>query len=311
MLDLAQIQAAAERVKPFVKETPVFTSTILDKQRGMSLFFKGEHLQRTGSFKVRGAFNMALTLKQRSGLNGIATHSSGNHAQAVALVAQTLGVPAYIVMPHNAPSSKIAAVQHYGAQLRFCEPTIAARIAALDEWLKEVDAEVIPPYNDPLVIEGQATLFYEWHKQCPEIEAFVYPIGGGGVISGAIEARDALQLSTPIFGAEPEAADDAFRSLERGERVIEHNPKTIADGLRTTLGEHTFPILQRGVQAIELVSEEEIAEGMKDIYSYLKQAIEPSAAVAYAAAIRRSELRGKKVGVLLCGGNADLSDLPF
>ncbi|MFQ3214645.1 MAG: threonine dehydratase [Marivirga sp.] len=299
-------------LRPFVHRTAIFSSDLLNKLVGCSLFFKSENLQKGGSFKIRGAMNALLSIDPKNRKFGVATHSSGNHAQALAIAARQLGMKAWIVMPSNSPAVKVAAVKGYGGEIIICEPNLLAREEGLKAVVARTNATFIPPYNSYDIIGGQATLMKEFIEDTEGLEACIVPIGGGGLISGAILAAKYFGNGLPIYGAEPTGADDAFRSLLSGKIVPMENPDTIADGLRTSLGSLTFPIIKEGVKEILTVSDEEIIDAMKLIYQYLKLVIEPSAAVPLAALIKnKDQFQGMKIGLVLCGGNIDLGNLPF
>ena len=278
---------------------------------GGHLFFKCENLQKVGAFKARGAFNFLLQLSHVDLANGVVTHSSGNHAQALALAAKTLGTKAYIVMPDNAPTIKVAAVKEYGAEITFCEPNLAAREKTMLEIQKNTKAIFVPPYNHKWIIEGQATSALELLKELQDLDIIIAPVGGGGLLSGTCLANYYFGKAQ-VFGAEPEGADDAFRSLKQNKRVEHHTPTTIADGLVTTLGPLTFEIMNQHVTDILTVNDHEIIHAMRVIWERMKIIVEPSSAVALAAVLKNPALfRNKKTGLILSGGNVDLNKLPF
>jgi len=322
MIDLLPLIAAPnqadlllthEAIQPFIHRTPLMTNAALDRMAGAKLFFKCENFQKIGAFKMRGAASAALRLTEEERAKGLATHSSGNHAQAVALAAKTLGVPAYIVMPHDAPKVKIAAVEGYGAEITYCVNTPKDREAALAKVVAKTGAAFIHPFNDLGVIAGQATAAMELIEDMPEpLDIILAPVGGGGLLSGTALAARYFSLRAVAWGAEPRNVDDAARSLGSG--VIEENEtnQTVADGLRTNLGEHTFAIIHKRVPKILLVSEEEIIAAMRLIWERMKIIIEPSCAVPFAAVLRYPEFfKGKTVGIILTGGNVDVGSLPF
>lgn len=311
-MGFAQILEARERIAPFVHRTPVFTCSSLDGLYGASIFFKCENLQISGSFKIRGATNAVFSLEDREASCGVATHSSGNHAAALARAAAWRGIPCYVVMPENAPEVKKKAVAGYGAQITYCEPTLKAREATLKDLLGATGATFIHPYNDPMVIAGQGTAALELLEEIQTLDAVIVPVGGGGLLSGTALTISAKSKGTKILAGEPERADDAIRSLREGRIVAPVNPETVADGLRTSLGNLTFPIIQKLVHSIFPVSEEAILQAMRDIWERMKLVVEPSGAVPLAA-IRAAGplLEGKRVGVILSGGNVDLDRLPF
>jgi threonine dehydratase len=309
---LIEIQQAAERIKPYIHRTPVFTSSSLNHMVHTDLFFKCENFQKVGAFKFRGACNAVLSLSESEARRGVATHSSGNHAAALALAAQRRGIPAFIVMPKTAPEVKKAAVAGYGGKIVFCEPTLAAREATLAKIIEETGATFIHPYNDPRVIAGQGTAALELLAEVPELDVIMTPVGGGGLLSGTAIVTSELSPTTQIIGAEPEGADDAYRSLQEGRIVPSIQPRTIADGLLTSLGDLTFSILQKHVQKIVTVSEKAIITGMRHVWERMKIIIEPSAAVPVGALFERKiDLSGKRIGIILSGGNVDLDRLPW
>ena len=300
---------AAARIEGIVHRTPVFTSQAIDAIAGSELFFKCENLQRVGAFKFRGATHAVLSLPTAAARAGVCTHSSGNHAQALALAAKMRGIPAHIVMPSTAPSVKVAAVRGYGASITFCEPTLDARESTLDRVAKDTGAHAIHPYNHPDVIAGQGTAALELLDEYPNLDAMIAPVGGGGLMSGTTLVARARGISN-VYGAEPTGADDAFRSLAKGEIVPSVDPNTIADGLLTSLGPLTFGILRNDLKAILCVDDDAIRAAMRLIFERMKMVIEPSAAVPLAAIVANPELfRGKRVGVIISGGNCDLDVL--
>lgn len=306
------IQAAHARIRPLVHRTPVITCQTLDRMAGARLFFKAENFQKAGAFKYRGATNAVSLLSAEEAARGVATHSSGNHAQALALAARTRGIPAHIVMPSNSPQAKLAAVEGYGGKITFCEPTLAAREETLRRVMAETGASLVHPYDDPRVIAGQGTAALELLEEAPDLEALLAPVGGGGLLSGTALAARGVRKSIRILGAEPELADDAFRSLKEGRRLPPRPPVTVADGLRTALGEIPFAILRRELEGIILVSEAEILEAMRLLWERAKIIVEPSGAVPLAAALsQKAGLSGLKVGLILSGGNVDLCRNPM
>ncbi len=310
---LDDVLAARTRIAPHAHRTPVHTSATLDAMSGAHLFFKVEALQRVGAFKFRGACNAVFSLSEAEASNGVATHSSGNHAQAVALAARLRGIAAHIVMPRDAPAVKRAAVEGYGARVYPCEPTLAARQTTLDAVVAKTGAAFVHPYDDPRVIAGQGTAGLELLEQAPGLDAIVVPVGGGGLASGTCLAAQGGTPAPRVFGVEPEAADDARRSLEAGRVVPSDDPVTIADGLRTSLSERTFAILRAHMERIVTVDEASIVRAMRTFWERTKLLIEPSSAVVVAALLEGTlpELRGARVGVILSGGNVDLGRLPW
>ena len=309
---LADIRAAAERIRPYAHRTPVLTCASLDREVGARVFLKCENLQRVGAFKFRGACNAVFSLSEAEAARGVVCHSSGNHAQALALAARLRGVQAHIVMPNNAPGVKKAAVAGYGGQITFCEPTLAAREATQAEVVARTGATIVHPYNDARVIAGAGTAALELLQEHPELDVVLAPVGGGGLLSGTAIAVKGLAPAIRVIAAEPALADDAFRSLAAGRILPSEHPRTIADGLLTSLGELNFPIIQERVERIVTVSEAGIVAAMKFVWERAKLVIEPSAAVPVALLWeRRIDLTGLRVGVILSGGNVDLDKLPW
>jgi threonine dehydratase len=309
---LEQILDAAARIAPYLRRTPVYTSSSLDAMSGATLFFKCENLQKAGAFKARGATNAVFSLTDREAEPGVATHSSGNHAAALALAARLRGIKAYVVMPENAPAVKQRAVAGYGAEIARCRPTLAAREEKLREVIARTGAAVVHPYDDERVIAGQGTAALELCDEVPDLDVVIAPVGGGGLLSGTALAVRGVSPGTCVLGAEPEMADDAFRSMQAGRIIPSAYPETVADGLRTSLGELTFPIIQQYVDAIVTVSEADIIAAMRLTWERMKLLIEPSAAVPLAAILSgRAVPAGKRVGIILSGGNVDLDTLPW
>jgi len=303
---LSDIQSAAERIKPYAHHTPIVTNESLDQRVGAQVFLKCENMQKVGAFKFRGACNAVYSLSDEDAEHGVCTHSSGNHAQALALAAKLRGIPAYIVMPSNAPQVKKDAVAGYGGQITFCEPTLEARESTLERIRLDTGATVVHPYNNEHVIAGQGTAALELLDFVPDLDAVIAPVGGGGLLSGTSIAAKGLNSSIRVIAAEPEMADDAYRSMKEGKIVPSVNPETIADGLLTSLGSLTFPIIQQNVEQIVTVSEQGIIEAMKFIWERAKIIIEPSAATVIAVLWEKKiDLTGLKVGVILSGGNVD------
>ena len=308
----ADVQAAAARIKPYAHRTPVLTCTSLNELVGAELFCKCENFQKVGAFKFRGACNAVFSLSDEDARYGVATHSSGNHAAAVALAARLRGIQAHIVMPDNAPAVKKAAVAGYGGTIVYCAPTLAARESTLERVVHETGATFIHPYNDARVIAGQGTAALELLTDVSDLDVIMAPVGGGGLLSGTAIVTTALAPSTQVIAAEPEAADDAYRSLQAGKILPALDPRTIADGLRTSLGELTFAVIQRHVQQIVTVSEAAIIQAMRHVWERMKILIEPSAAVPIGVLLEKKiDLTGKRIGVLLSGGNTDLDRLPW
>ena len=312
--DLAAVRAAAARIEGRAKRTPVATCGALDQLAGRSLFLKCEQYQKGGSFKFRGACNAVQKLSDADAARGVATHSSGNFAQAIALAARARGIAAHVVMPENAPAVKRRAVEGYGARVVPCAPRLEAREATLVRVLAETGATPLHPYDHADVIAGQGTLALELLEQAPDLDAIIAPVGGGGLLAGIAIAATALRPGIRIFGAEPQGADDAARSKQADRIIPLTNPDTIADGLVTSLGELTWPVLRDRVEAIETVTDAETIAAMRFAWERGKLLIEPSAAVALAAVLGDSfrSLRGiERVGVVLSGGNVDLDRLPW
>ncbi|MGN6547354.1 MAG: pyridoxal-phosphate dependent enzyme [Aureliella sp.] len=304
------IAAAHARIAAYIHRTPVFTSSTLDRMTGAKLFFKCENLQKIGAFKARGAHNAVLSLSSEERARGVVTHSSGNHAAALALAACNAGTVAHVVMPVNAPKPKVASVERLGGRITFCEATLAARESAAAAVQAETGATFVHPYDDWRVIAGQATAALELIEDVPELDAIVAPVGGGGLLSGTalVAAGSGLQ----VYGAEPAGADDAFRSLASGSLQPLGKVDTIADGLRTSLGVRPFEVIKRSVRSIATVSDEEIIEAMLLAWQVMKIVIEPSSAVPLAALLKhRLPVEGRRVGVILSGGNVDLLALPW
>lgn len=308
----ADILAAAERIRPYAHRTPVLTCQSLDARVGAQVFLKCENLQKAGAFKFRGACNAVFSLTGTQAARGVATHSSGNHAQALALAARLRGIPAYIVMPANAPAVKQAAVADYGGIITLCEPTQAAREATLAQVVAETGAEVVHPYNDGRVIAGQGTAALELLADAPDLDVIIAPVGGGGLLSGVALATKALSPHVRVIAGEPAGADDAFRSLAAGQIVPSVAPQTIADGLLTSLGTLTFPIIREHVEQIVTVSEAAIIAAMRFLWERAKLVVEPSGVTPVAVLWEgKIDLRGLRVGVILSGGNVDLTHLPW
>jgi threonine dehydratase len=308
------VLAAAQRIADTAHKTPVMTCANLDRRAGRALFFKCEQWQRSGSFKFRGASNAVFKLSEEDARRGVVTHSSGNHAQALALAAQRRGIPAHLVMPRTAAAVKRRAVEEYGGRVVECEPTLAAREEKVKEVQEATGAVLIPPYNHPDVIAGQGTAALELLTQVPDLEAVIAPVGGGGLLSGICVGAKGVKPAVRVFAAEPRGADDAARSKAAGELLPQTGPNTIADGLLTSLGDLTWPIIRDQVESIFTVSDEEIAAAMRLTWERAKLLIEPSAAVPVAAVLG-DEFRAlpglSRVGVILSGGNVDLDRLPF
>jgi threonine dehydratase len=306
------ILEAHERIKNQVKQTPVFTSSSINKLTGCELFFKCENFQKVGAFKFRGASNSVLSLDNNELQNGVATHSSGNHAAALALAAKMKNIPAYIVMPHTAPAIKKKAVEGYGAKIIFCEPTLQSREETLKNIVDETGAVFVHPYDNYSVIAGQATCAKEIVEEIRDLDFVFSPVGGGGLLSGTCLSAKHFSQQTKVIGAEPKSADDAFRSIRDGIIYPSVNPQTICDGLLTNLSERTFGIIKNNVNEIITVEESAIIEAMKIIWERMKTIIESSSAVVLAAILENKEkFSGKRIALILSGGNVDLNKLPF
>ena len=298
------------RILPYIHRTPVLTSETINRMCGATVYFKSENFQKMGAFKMRGATNAILQLSDEQRAKGVATHSSGNFAQAVSLAAKKLGVKAYIVMPSNSPEVKKAAVRDYGGKITECIPTLQAREGTVKEVMAKTGATFLHPYNDWDVIAGQGTATIELLKEVPDLDIIIPPVGGGGLSAGAALAVHFFSPKTKVIGAEPHGADDAWKSLNKKEIVLQTNPQTIADGLRTNLGDKTFEVLSNYMERIILVEEEEIIEALRLMMERMKIVVEPSGAVPLAALLKEKDnFAGKKIGILISGGNIDLKQL--
>ncbi|GAB3684860.1 pyridoxal-phosphate dependent enzyme [Salinisphaera aquimarina] len=306
------LHAARTRIAPWIHRTPVLTCDTLDRMSGASLFFKCENFQKTGAFKARGAVNAVFSLTDTQAAQGVATHSSGNHGMALARAAACRGIACTVVMPKTAPQPKIDAVRGYGGNVLFCEPTNSAREAALQTVIEQSGAIFVAPFNDAAVIAGQGSCALELLEQMPDLDAIIAPVGGGGLISGTAIACKSTAEGMKVYAAEPAQADDAYRSLKAGQRLVEDAPDTIADGLRASLGPLTWQIIQAHVDDIFLASEADIVAAMRLIWQRMKIVIEASCALPLAAILNNPEtFAGQRVGVILTGGNVDLSRLPW
>ena len=310
--DFNDVKKAAKRISPHAHNTPVLQSAWFNRQTGGNLYFKCENFQKVGAFKFRGACNAILNLPEEEGIKGIVTHSSGNHAQAVALASKMAGYPASIVMPENAPKVKVNAVREYGADIVFCESTIDSREETAHQVIQKTGATFIHPYNHPDVIAGQGTCAMELLKEFPDLDMILAPVGGGGLISGTLIAAKAIRPGITVVGAEPKRADDAWRSLKSGKIEPVLRTDTVADGLRTSLGTLTYSIIQDHIDNIVTVPEESIIRDMRNVWERMKIIIEPSCAVPVSAIMDGNvDVEGKKVGVIITGGNVDLDELPW
>lgn len=303
---------AHERIKRQVHHTPVLTSSSINKIAGCKIYFKCENFQKVGAFKFRGASNAVLSLEKDDLQKGVATHSSGNHAAALSLAARMKNIPSYIVMPHTAPQIKKRAVENYGAQITFCEPTLQSREENLAKIVAETGAAFVHPYDNYSIIAGQATCGKEILEELHNLDFVVAPVGGGGLLSGTCLSAKYFSPHTKIIGAEPKGADDAFRSLRDGVILPSVNPKTICDGLLTQLSERTFNIIRNHVEEIITVDEDSIINAMKMVWERMKIIVEPSSAVTLGAVLDNKEkFAEKKIALILSGGNVDLENLPW
>ena len=305
------VLAAHERITAHIHRTPVLTSSYLNQFTGAEIFFKCENLQKVGAFKARGASNAVFGLSDEEAINGVATHSSGNHAAALSFAAARRGIDATVVMPHNAPAAKKAAVRSYGGRILECEPTQAAREAMLEQVINESGADAVHPYDDPRVIAGQATCVLELEQDVGSLDAVVAPIGGGGLISGTCLTMSKLSPQTRVYAAEPANADDAYRSFQAGEIVRKDAQQSIADGLKTNLCPLSWHFVSEFVSDIFLASEDEILDAMYLTWQRMKIIIEPSSAVPLAVLLKNKEhFQGQRVGVIITGGNVDIKNCP-
>ncbi|MDW3181966.1 beta-hydroxyaspartate dehydratase BhcB [Roseobacter sp.] len=311
-LTIDHVRAAHERIKPHIHRTPVLTSTYFNELTGAELFFKCENFQKAGAFKVRGASNAVFGLSDAMAEKGVATHSSGNHALSLSYAAGRRGIPCHVVMPRTAPEAKKAAVRGYGGIITECEPSTTSREAVFAEVQEATGAEFVHPYNDPRVIAGQATCSLELLEQVENMDAVIAPIGGGGMISGTCLTLSNLAPQMEIYAAEPDQADDAARSFRAGHIIADDAPVTIADGLKVPLKENTWHFVSSFVTDVLTASEQEIIDAMKLTWERMKIVMEPSCAVPMATILRNPEVfRGKRVGVVITGGNVDLDKLPW
>lgn len=307
----SDIQSAHDKIQPYIHRTPVLSSKKVNERAGGTLFFKCENFQKVGAFKYRGASHAIEELLNNDAVKGVATHSSGNHAQAVALAAKVRDIPAYIVMPENAPKVKVQAVRDYGADITFCKPTQEARETALEEVVQQTGASFIHPYDNPGIIMGQGTAALELLQDHSDLDMILAPVGGGGLISGTAIAASGLSPEIQIIGAEPDLANDAYLSLISGTLHPVQGTNTVADGLRTSLSELTFSCIRQYVDKIVTVDEQEIIDAMRFIWERMKIIIEPSSAVPVAAAFNHIDIQHKQVGLIISGGNMDLNHLPW
>ena len=311
-LSIADIRSAAARIAEHAVVTPVMRADALDELAGAKLHFKCEHLQLGGAFKFRGACNAVWALSDEQAARGVVTHSSGNHGAALALAARTRGIPAHVVVPEGAVRAKLANIEAAGAVLHHCAPTLDAREEAAAKIQRETGATLVHPYADRNVIAGQGTAALELLQQMPELDALIAPLGGGGLMSGTAIVARALAPETRLIAAEPAGADDGYQSLRRGERVTNIKPDTICDGLRATIGEMNFELLRDHAIEVVTVSDNQVLAAMRLLWTHLKQTIEPSSSTVLAALLaQRERFRGKRVGLILSGGNVDLDRIAF
>ena len=312
MVTYNDIEKAHQRISDHIHNTPILTSDSLDNELGSNLFFKCENFQKTGSFKIRGATNSILQLNDTEIKNGIITTSSGNHGAAVAFIADKIGTSSKIIMPNNTPKNKIENVQRYGGEIFYCEPNIKSREDTLEKMIQKSGGSIIHPYNDEKIIAGQGTAAKELIEKVPDLDAIICPVSGGGLLSGTLLAAKNLKPDIKVFGAEPENADDTYKSILNNKIISNETTDTIADGLRAQVGTVTFPIIKKNVDKILLVSEEMIISSMYMIWQRLKIIIEPSCSIVLAALMLNSnKFLNKKVGLILTGGNYDLKQIPW
>jgi len=306
------IISAQDRVSPFLHRTPILTSSMINSLTGANIFFKCENLQKAGAFKSRGATNAVLSLYPEYTKRGVATHSSGNHAAALARAARLKNIPAFIVMPSNSSLVKIAAVKNYGGKITFCKPTLEAREETLAEVLKQTHAIEIHPYNNYSIIAGQATAAMELIEDAAKLDTIIAPVGGGGLLSGTALSAHYFSPTTKVIAAEPSGANDAYQSFYQKQLIPSLNPHTIADGLRTSLSSLTYPIIMRLVNDIIHTNDTATIEAMKLVWERMKIIIEPSSAVALAVVLKNKQrFCGQNIGIIISGGNVDLMDLPW
>jgi threonine dehydratase len=312
MVDLPRVREAHRRIRPHINRTPILTSSRLDAATGASLFFKCENFQKIGAFKARGATNAVFVLDEMSARRGVATHSSGNHAQALARAARLRRIPAHIVMPSNSSKVKISGVEGYGGKIIFCQPNETARDAACAEVIATTGATLIHPFENEDVIAGQGTAAVELLEEV-EVDLVLCPVGGGGLLAGTAVAAKSMRPSIRVIAVEPENVDDAAQSFRAGKRIVTEKKSTIADGLRTNVGAPNFEIIQRDVDDIVTVSEDAIVKAMREIWQTMKIIVEPSAAVPLAAILDSDAMNvaGRRIGIILTGGNVDFDTLPW
>ena len=312
MIELSEIRKARSRIKPFIHRTPVLTSSSLNNVIDSELYFKCENFQKSGSFKIRGAANTVLQLNSQELEKGVVTASSGNHGAALSMVVSRLGISSIVVMPNNTPKVKVDNVIRNGGKVVWCEPNQVSREKILDDIIKQSNSILVHPYNDKRIIEGQGTVALEFLEQCPNLEIIVSPVSGGGLLSGTICSVKNLNKTIKIYGAEPKEADDTFRSIKSGTIQVNQSTNTICDGLRAQIGTITFPIIKDNVEGILTIEEQDVIDSMKLIWETMKIIVEPSCAITLAAILKNKRLfQGKKVGLIISGGNVDLKNLPW
>lgn len=312
MVSFKEIQDAHERIRPFIHRTPVLTNTSLNELSGADLFFKSENFQKAGSFKIRGATNTVLQLSNDELSRGVVTASSGNHGAALSMAVSRLGGKTKVVMPNNTPKIKVDNVKRNGGEIIWCEPNQESREQVLKEVLDETNGVLVHPYNDERIIAGQGTAAKELLEDVSDLDVIVSPVSGGGLLSGTAVSAKSMNPEIQVFGAEPKEADDAYSSLETGEIQSNRTTDTMCDGLRAQIGTITFPIIQEKVDGILTVSEEEILDSMRAIWERMKIIVEPSSSITFAAVLKEKErFAGKRVGLILSGGNVDLGELQF
>ena len=312
MIKIEEIRKAHNRIMPYIHRTPVLTNKSLNKLCGAELYFKCENFQKAGSFKIRGATNAVMQLDNNFINRGVVTVSSGNHGAALAMAVQLRDGKTHVIMPKNTPNIKVKNVIRNGAKIIWCEPNLQSREKTLKKVIGESGLTLVHPYNDINIISGQGTVAKEFFEEIPELDIIISPVSGGGLLSGTLIFSKAMSPKICVFGAEPEEANDAFKSLQKGTIQSNKTTNTICDGLRAQLGEVCFPIIKKHVDEIITVSEEEIVESMLMIWERIKIIVEPSCAITLAAILKRkNEIRGKKVGLILSGGNVDLTQLPW
>ena len=312
MIELSEIRKARSRIKPFIHRTPVLTSSSLNNVIDSELYFKCENFQKSGSFKIRGAANTVLQLNSQELEKGVVTASSGNHGAALSMVVSRLGISSIVVMPNNTPKVKVDNVIRNGGKVVWCEPNQVSREKILDDIIKQSNSILVHPYNDKRIIEGQGTVALEFLEQCPNLEIIVSPVSGGGLLSGTICSVKNLNKTIKIYGAEPKEADDTFRSIKSGTIQVNQSTNTICDGLRAQIGTITFPIIKDNVEGILIIEEQDVIDSMRLIWETMKIIVEPSCAITLAAIIKNKKIfQGKKVGLIISGGNVDLKNLPW